>query len=56
MQRTIERAIRRSGIGSLDNLFIVSESEAAVTFVLHNNSNFGIKVRLQSLFSCPHKR
>jgi hypothetical protein len=45
MQRAMETAICRSGLGSLDNLFIVAEPEAAATFVLHNNINFRIKVR-----------
>jgi len=49
MQRAMETAICRSGLGTLDNLFIVAEPEAAATFVLHNNINFRIKVTFNSL-------
>ncbi len=49
MQRAMETAIWRSGLGSLDNLFIVAEPEAAATYVLHNNINFRIKVKINSL-------
>jgi hypothetical protein len=45
MQKAMEIAIRRSELGSLENLFIVAEPEAAATFVLHHNINFRIKVR-----------
>jgi len=44
MQKTMETAIHRSGLGSLNNLFIVAEPEAAATFVLHHNINIRIKV------------
>ncbi len=50
MQQAMEIAIRRSELGSLENLFIVAEPEAAATYVLHNNINFRIKVRLCSFF------
>jgi hypothetical protein len=56
MQRTMETAICRSGLGSLNNLFIVAEPEAAATFVLHNNINFRIKVSIDSLLPIPHNR
>lgn len=56
MQRAMETAICRSGLGSLDNLFIVAEPEAAATFVLHNNINFRIKVRFNPLLPVSHKR
>jgi hypothetical protein len=44
MQKSMETAIHRSGLGSLNNLFIVAEPEAAATFVLHHNINIRIKV------------
>ena len=55
MQRAMETAIRRSGLGSLENLFIVAEPEAAATFVLHNNINFRIKVGIDSLLLVTSK-
>jgi hypothetical protein len=45
MQKSLEIAIRESGFGSLennsvDNLFIVSEAEAAAAYVLANTTAF----------------
>lgn len=45
MQKAVETAIRRSRLGSLDNLFIISEPEAAATFVLYENSRINVHVR-----------
>jgi hypothetical protein len=44
MQQAMEIAIRKSELGTLENLFIVSEPEAATTFVLHENNNIPIVV------------
>jgi hypothetical protein len=46
MQKAMETAIRRSRLGSLDNLFIISEPEAAATFVLYENSKINVHVRV----------
>jgi len=45
MQKAMESAIRRSRLGSLENLFIISEPEAAATFVLYDNSRINVHVR-----------
>jgi hypothetical protein len=46
MQKAMESAIRQSGLGSLDNLFIISEPEAAATYVLYDNSRVNVHVRV----------
>jgi hypothetical protein len=48
MQKAMESAIRRSRLGSLDNLFIISEPEAAATFVLYDNSRINVHVKLNT--------
>jgi hypothetical protein len=44
MQASMETAIRRSRLGSLENLFIISEPEAAATYILDNNDEVNVRL------------
>jgi hypothetical protein len=43
MQKAMEKAIRDSGLGSMENLFIVAEPEAAAAYVLDRNNNVMVR-------------
>ena len=55
MQKIAEIAIQGSGLGSLNNFFIVSEAEVAATFVFHNSINSPIEVRFESLLALSYR-
>jgi hypothetical protein len=45
MQASMETAIRRSGLGSLESLFIISEPEAAATYILDNSDEVNVRLK-----------
>lgn len=44
MQASIEIAIQNSGLGTMENLFLVSEAEAGATFVLNRSGKVNVRI------------
>jgi hypothetical protein len=51
MQKAMEKAIRDSGLGSMENLFIVAEPEAAAAYVLDGHNDVNVRWGRMQVYS-----
>ena len=55
MQRAMTTAVKNSGLGTMDGLFLVSEPEAAAAYVLDKGNEVNVRRPMSSSISCTDR-